>query len=294
MDVPDLQTKRWTRYGKDRIYVSDEEGQRVGWLDLQDGQAHLEVPEHADAFQQALAPYRTPLPPVAAQPSAGAAAAAPAALQWLDLAQHRAGQLVRAEAEDRLAGMQARSRVGAFVARTLDLKTDERAYRVGAAGEEAVGRRLEKLHKHGWKVLHSIPVGQGDSDLDHLLIGPGGVFTVNTKNHPGKRVWVGQHVVKVDGHNTTYLVKARHETERATRLLSAAVSWQVPVKAVLVVLTGTVLPQVQVKQMPSDVLVLDRLDVPRIFRRAKRHLAEHQVQQVYEQARRSSTWRSSG
>ncbi len=25
------------------------------------------------------------------------------------------------------------------------------AYRVGAAGEEAVGRRLEKLHKHGWR-----------------------------------------------------------------------------------------------------------------------------------------------
>jgi len=25
--------KRWTRYGKDRLYISTEDGQRVGWLD---------------------------------------------------------------------------------------------------------------------------------------------------------------------------------------------------------------------------------------------------------------------
>ncbi len=69
--------------------------------------------------------------------------------------------------------MKERSKVGTFLARAFDVKTDERAFRIGANGEETVGARLEKLVKHGWHVLHSIPVGKGDSDIDHLLIGPG-------------------------------------------------------------------------------------------------------------------------
>lgn len=111
--------------------------------------------------------------------------------------------------------MKERSKVGTFLARAFDVKTDERAFRVGANGEESVGARLEKLEKHGWHVLHSIPVGKGDSDIDHLLIGPGGVYTVNTKNHPGKQVWVGQHVIKVNGHSTRYLPIARYEAAGA-------------------------------------------------------------------------------
>lgn len=63
--------------------------------------------------------------------------------------------------------MRERSRVGTFLARAFDVKTDERAYRVNAKGEEAVGPRLEKLVDHGWRVrtvgsrrvlrLHELP-----------------------------------------------------------------------------------------------------------------------------------------
>ncbi|WP_371261683.1 nuclease-related domain-containing protein [Arthrobacter sp. ov118] len=31
-----------------------------------------------------------------------------------------------------------------------------------------------------------MPVGAGASDVDHVLIGPAGVFTLNTKNHAGQ------------------------------------------------------------------------------------------------------------
>ncbi|MBG6212216.1 hypothetical protein RCH23_000129 [Cryobacterium sp. CAN_C3] len=37
-----------------------------------------------------------------------------------------------------------------------------------------------------WTVLHAVPVGSGSSDIDHVVIGPAGVFTINTKNHTGK------------------------------------------------------------------------------------------------------------
>ncbi len=93
-----------------------------------------------------------------------------------------------------------------------------------------------------------------------LLIGPGGVYTVNTKNHPGKRVWVGADTIMVNGQSPRYLPVARFEADRARKLLSRAVGFQVPTKAVLMFLTGTVLPRVTIKQMPGDVLVLDRMD----------------------------------
>ena len=47
---------------------------------------------------------------------------------------------------------------------------EERAacYR-GALGEAVVGRLLKKL-PGGWEVLHAVPVGKGDSDIDHVVM----------------------------------------------------------------------------------------------------------------------------
>jgi hypothetical protein len=53
----------------------------------------------------------------------------------------------------------------------------------GATGEEQVGRLLEGLAGRGWHVVHDASLGRGN--VDHILIGPGGVFTVETKSHPG-------------------------------------------------------------------------------------------------------------
>jgi hypothetical protein len=54
----------------------------------------------------------------------------------------------------------------------------------GATGEEQVGRLLDGLGKReGWHVLHDASLGHGN--VDHILIGPAGVFTIETKSHPG-------------------------------------------------------------------------------------------------------------
>jgi hypothetical protein len=180
----------------------------------------------------------------------------------LDLALNVPGRAARAQAEVELAAMRDRSRVGTFLARTFDMKTDERAWRVGAGGEETIGARLEKLRRHGWHVLHAVPVGDRGSDIDHVVIGPGGVWTLNTKTHPGKSVWVGKHQIRVDGHRTDYLRNSRHEADRASRLLTDACGFPVFVKGALVFLTGTLIPDVTIKQAPQDVAILDRMDIP--------------------------------
>ncbi len=53
----------------------------------------------------------------------------------------------------------------------------------GAKGEEHVGGLLDDLAREGWHVIHDASLGRGD--VDHILIGPAGAFTVETKSHPG-------------------------------------------------------------------------------------------------------------
>jgi len=211
---------------------------------------------------------------------------------WVDLAANVPGQAVRALADAELAAMRERSRLGAVIARAFDVKTDERAWRVGAGGEETVGGRLDKLSKHGWHILHSVPVGTRGSDIDHVVIGPGGVWTVNTKRHPGKSIWVSRTSVLVDGHRQPYLRNSRHEADRASRLLTQACGFPVLVKAALVFLTGTLIPDVTIKHAPEGVAILDRTDIPGAFRRVTPQLTADQVTDVYTKARRSTTWQA--
>jgi Nuclease-related domain len=59
----------------------------------------------------------------------------------------------------------------------------------GASAEEHVGGLLDQLA--GWRVLHDASLGRGN--VDHILIGPAGVFTVETKSHPGPVRVAGVH-----------------------------------------------------------------------------------------------------
>ncbi len=53
----------------------------------------------------------------------------------------------------------------------------------GALAEEQVGALLDSLPGERWRVVHDVTLGRGN--VDHIVIGPGGVFTIETKSHPG-------------------------------------------------------------------------------------------------------------
>jgi hypothetical protein len=72
--------------------------------------------------------------------------------------------------------------VSMFVISRYVLPLVERRDR-GATGEEHVGGLLDGLTATGWHVIHDASFGRGN--VDHILIGPAGVFTVETKSHPG-------------------------------------------------------------------------------------------------------------
>jgi hypothetical protein len=66
------------------------------------------------------------------------------------------------------------------------LKRDYDSWAQGAEGEEVVGQILEALRAEGWFVIHDVSFGRGN--IDHILVGPGGIFTIETKSRGGK-VW---------------------------------------------------------------------------------------------------------
>ncbi len=79
----------------------------------------------------------------------------------------------------------------------------------GATGEEQVGGLLDGLAGDGWHVIHDASLGRGN--VDHILIGAAGVFTVETKSHPGP-VKVG----RVHGATLSQAQAQRKAIERVT------------------------------------------------------------------------------
>ena len=81
----------------------------------------------------------------------------------------------------------------------VGIRTSAHTFAAGARGERTVGRQLNKwAARYGWHVLHAVPVGQPGADIDHVVIGPFGVVTVNTKT-TGAAVWVGKHALTIGG-----------------------------------------------------------------------------------------------
>jgi len=62
-------------------------------------------------------------------------------------------------------------------------------WRKGAIGEEQVGKVLEPLRAQGYTLIHDLDSGRGN--IDHVVVGPNGVFIIETKAISG-RLWVGR------------------------------------------------------------------------------------------------------
>jgi hypothetical protein len=62
---------------------------------------------------------------------------------------------------------------------------DTRAWRRGAAGERRTARLLAPLERYGWAVLHDLAIPGTQANIDHLVIGPGGVLVVDSKRYRG-------------------------------------------------------------------------------------------------------------
>lgn len=152
---------RWRRYGKDRLYVPAKDGTALGYRDLATGEDHCAQPTRTAEFTATVnewlrdhssVPTPASIPPRTPDPAT-----------WEDLAQRTAGAMARKQAVE----FKDAAPVRTFLARMLDMHTDERAWRLGAEGEEKVAAQLNKLARKDprWPFLHAIPVGKNSADI---------------------------------------------------------------------------------------------------------------------------------
>jgi Nuclease-related domain len=118
-----------------------------------------------------------------------------------------------------------------------------------ASGRQVAGVWLGRLPE-GWFVFHDVPAGERGATIEQVVIGPGGVFTITTKNLTGS-IRVNPRSIVHDGHRTSFLPKASADARRAGSLLSAAVGRDVEVRGLLAILADEWI----VRQLPPDVYV---------------------------------------
>lgn len=139
----------------------------------------------------------------------------------------------------------------------FDAHSGEREARAALHGQIEVGRQLQKLGP-GWFVMHSVPVSS-DLIVDHMVMGPPGVFTLTTLNLSAARVKVTPTALRANRRMIRCIRPARHEAHRVSGLLSAAFGDVVVVRPVLVVLAR----ELTVVGQPDEVHVVARRDVAR-------------------------------
>jgi hypothetical protein len=77
--------------------------------------------------------------------------------------------------------------VAALVSWRLRFRPSEQArtWQRGAGGERQTGRLLDRLHRDGYQVLHDLAMPGTPANVDHLVVGPSGVFVIDSKQWRG-------------------------------------------------------------------------------------------------------------
>lgn len=116
-----------------------------------------------------------------------------------------------------------------------------RSYQLGYEGEIAVGQELNQLMRDGYRVYHDFPAD--NFNIDHIVVGPPGVFAVETKarSKPTSTDRTADAKVKYDGKCLRFsngtdvesLEQARRQAEWLSKWLRRAVGEAVGVRPVV-------------------------------------------------------------
>ncbi len=296
-----MPARRRRRPGSDRLYITSADGLPLGHLDLVTRQAH-DVPSgyRAQFAQEANSwLWHNNMPTMGGPDEAPEPAALGAGVEppeggwdpgWQDLALHLPGHGLGEEASA------ARTRLG---------KDADRPYRLRADGQHAVAAALGKLTRGStlrrgrgprWRILHAVSMAfeGGQTLIDHVVIGPPGVFVVEVANIPGGRVVVGPNSLEIDKDKID-LARRRHIGEAAATRLSAALARAAgasetlnpPAVTPVIAVVGAILAGAD---RPRGVLVSRVGPLPRILQAFGTPLSDLAVAQTHEVARRSTTW----
>ena len=157
-----------------------------------------------------------------------------------------------------------------------------RKLRLAADGEKAVGQFLEQLRGSGYSVFHDIPAD--GFNIDHVLVGPSGVYTVETKTWSKPRR--GRAEISFDGHRVLVngrtpdrnpIVQARAQ---ATWLSAEIEGWlgKRPLVKPIVLFPGWWIESTEGSF--RDIWVLEPKALPKFLEKESSQLSEEQVRSM--------------
>src|SRR4051812_11134005 len=129
------------------------------------------------------------------------------------------------------------------VVRVSRKESSVEAWRKPSVAERKTERQLRGMEKSGYRALHARAVprddeGVSDGQIDHLVIGPTGVYAVDSEK------WDKRLPVRAMSHRKLFLGpfnkkerldEARWESEQASRLISGELGYEVPVQPSLAI-----------------------------------------------------------
>ena len=157
------------------------------------------------------------------------------------------------------------------------------------AAQRRTRRQLNKLGRAGYRAMHARPIPESQDQIDHLVVGPAGVFAIDSEDwdkrlavrtKKGTQLWHGPFSKK------DRLQHAQWEAQRAADLLTGATGKPVSVRAAMAVYGP---------RIPWDVATIREVDVfsgPRLRkylrRRARngevRPLTDEEIERIFKAA----------
>ena len=157
------------------------------------------------------------------------------------------------------------------------------------AAQKRTRRQLAKLGRAGYRAMHARPIPESEEQIDHLVVGPSGVFAIDSEDwdkhlvvraKKGTQLWHGPFSKK------DRLQHAQWEAQRAADMISGEIGKPVTVRPAMAVYGP---------RIPWDVATIRDVDVfsgPELRKYLKNRartrgvprLSREQVQRIYETA----------
>ncbi|MUN38801.1 NERD domain-containing protein [Actinomadura sp. NEAU-AAG5] len=160
------------------------------------------------------------------------------------------------------------------------------AWKKSSAAERRTEKQLKSLQRNGYRVLHARAVprddeGVSDGRIDHLVIGPSGVYAIDSEK------WDKRLPVRTQSHLKLFhgpfnkkdrLDEARWEAEQASRIIAGRVGFEVPVQP-SVAIYGPSIPWKVMRVRDVDVYAGNRARA--YLRRRPKILTDTDVQRIF-------------
>lgn len=131
-----------------------------------------------------------------------------------------------------------------------DDRSRARRRRRDARARDRVGTKLANMSRD-WTALHDVLLGPDGAALDHLVIGPAGVFPLITVLGTGHLV-VHQNGIRVHGRATDLVAQAQRTAEAVRARLVTPLGVDVPIRPAVIVVGAPP----DIRRLPPDVAVV--------------------------------------